>query len=374
MREKGLSRVYNLQTTTELPQQEVILSVTANKKQLIDLVTQDLISHKDKVSSRLTITASAPTPISIHLGTVIQRNDIQVLHDEADCSIIHHIIESKIPRVKVLADDTDIFVLLCHFVYHGDIDCQVVMGSPKQGRKLIDINATVQEHSSIMPDLLAAHGVSGCDTVAPCFGIGKTKVLKILRSGECPLTEVGLSKSSHTAVLQQASTFMLACYGQSKSQSMTEARHKVWKAKLSHNPVAPRLKSLPPTNEAFQENVMRAHLQVAAWRHAKYDRPPAMDHTQYGWMRDELLGQLMPRMVPKGTCLAPDELLRCIKCTCKSDTACRTKLCKCTTNQMACSVFCACEGGKFCHNERTREADRVPESSEEDMHISDEEL
>ena len=43
---------------------------------------------------------------------------------------------------------------------------------------------------------------------------------------------------------------------------------------------------------------------------------------------------------------------------------------------MACSVFCACEGGRLCHshNEKTREADRAPEPSEEDMDISDDEL
>ncbi len=31
-----------------------------------------------------------------------------------------------------------------------------------------------------MPDLLAAHGLTGCDTVAQCYGIGKGVALKVL--------------------------------------------------------------------------------------------------------------------------------------------------------------------------------------------------
>ena len=188
------------------------------------------------------------------------------------------------------------------------------------------------------------------------------------------MTEVGQCKSSGSEVLQQASTFMLACYSQSQSQSMTDARHNVWKSKLFHNPVAPRLKPLPPINEAIQENVMHAYLQVATWRHAKYSRSPDMDPTQYGWMHEELSRQLIPRMVPQETCLAPDELLRSIRCSCKNDTACKKKQCKCNSSQMACSMICSCEGSRLCHNQRTREADRAPEPSECDMNVNDDEL
>ena len=113
-----MSRVYTLQITTDVTQQNVILSVTANKKQLINLITQDLISHKHEISPRLTITASAITPVSIYMGEIVHRShrsDMQVLHDEADCSFIHHKVESKIPRVKVLADDIDIFFNIVPF-------------------------------------------------------------------------------------------------------------------------------------------------------------------------------------------------------------------------------------------------------------------
>ena len=41
---------------------------------------------------------------------------------------------------------------------------------------------------------------------------------------------------------------------------------------------APKLASLSPTNEAFNENVARAHLQLAVWRNTLQTDPPAIDY------------------------------------------------------------------------------------------------
>ncbi len=50
-----------------------------------------------------------------------------------------------------------------------------MMVSLIQGRAVIDTNA-VEQHCTIIPDLLAKHGLTGCDTVATYFGIDKTGV------------------------------------------------------------------------------------------------------------------------------------------------------------------------------------------------------
>ena len=46
---------------------------------------------------------------------------------------------------------------------------------------MLDVNAAAEEHSSIVPDLLAAQGLTGCDTVASYVGVGKVAALKVLR-------------------------------------------------------------------------------------------------------------------------------------------------------------------------------------------------
>ena len=93
----------------------------------------------------------------------------------------------------MVADDTDIFIILLHFCCQGDISAStsVLMVSPIRSRAVIDINATVDLHRDIIPYLLAAHGLTGCDTVATYFGIGKAAALRVLTSGVHAITHVG---------------------------------------------------------------------------------------------------------------------------------------------------------------------------------------
>ena len=45
----------------------------------------------------------------------------------------------------------------------------------------------------------------------------------------------------------------------------------------------PKLAPLPPTNEAFNENVVRAYLQVPVWRNALQPDPSGMDPRAFQW-------------------------------------------------------------------------------------------
>lgn len=93
-----------------------------------------------------------------------------------------HIAGNK--DIAIVADDTDVFALLLHFRHCGSMNARhVYLESPLKGRATIDIDATVQENLSIIPGLLAAHALTGCDTVASHYGIGKGIVLKVLRAG-----------------------------------------------------------------------------------------------------------------------------------------------------------------------------------------------
>ena len=53
----------------------------------------------------------------------------------------------------------------------------VIIESPVENRVTIDIKATAIEHRYIIPDLLAAHALSGCDTTACYFGICNIRAL-----------------------------------------------------------------------------------------------------------------------------------------------------------------------------------------------------
>ena len=160
------------------------------------------------------------------------------------------------------------------------------MVSPIQGRSVLDINAAA-EHT--VPDLLAGHSLTGCDTVASYFSVGKVAALKVLRHGQCSRNLLGnTGRPQFSEVVNQATHFMLACYGQQRYHSMTEARQQMWFSKENRsNASAPKLCSLPPISEAFKQNVARAHLQVAIWLHALDPNPPVLDRTSYGWSQEE---------------------------------------------------------------------------------------
>jgi hypothetical protein len=104
-----------------------------------------------------------------------------VHHDEADTAIIHQLVGLEASEALVLAEDTDVFVLLCHFVNSKDIPGQIHM-APIKLHPIIDINATVARSPQIMGSLLVGHALTGCDTVAAYYGIGKQKMLKALPS------------------------------------------------------------------------------------------------------------------------------------------------------------------------------------------------
>ena len=88
------------------------------------------------------------------------------------------------------------------------------------------------EHLDVMDNLLAAHFLSGCDSVDPYFTIGKTTVLNVLKGNTYRLDHLGNMEKSIQDVYQQATPFILACYGLSKCQTMTEGRQRMWSLKM----------------------------------------------------------------------------------------------------------------------------------------------
>ena len=141
--------MYSLRPTAKLPSQKVVLTVSSKKKQLIDLILTELIYHKDMVNGKLVITGNDPVPIQINQGVVSRSDDMTITHEEADTMIIQQVASVGAANVLVVADDTDVFVLICHVVFNGDITGHVMVVSPIRGRTVIDINESVDKNRAI---------------------------------------------------------------------------------------------------------------------------------------------------------------------------------------------------------------------------------
>ena len=204
------------------------------------------------------------------------------------------------------------------------------MQGTSEERSIYDIRDSVLSNKDIVSFLIAAHALSGCDTVAQFHGVGKLSILKRFSDGK-KLSSLECCNANMNDVFAEATRFISDCYG-FPDESMTKCRIKCWQSKNSKaRKTTPSLKSLPPTEEAFGENVKKAHhIQGLVWYSALSTDPPTIDPTQYGWTRDEFDKQLVPVGLPCGVAAAPEEVLNAIKCTCQSSSPCKSARCSCT--------------------------------------------
>ena len=99
---------------------------------------------------------------------------------------------------------------------------------------------------------------------------------------------------------------------------MSDIRYKIWTTKFGNTATSTtKIQSVPPTTEAFIENVKRSHLQMGTWKAALSLDPPALDPVEYGYVKHEPSKTLLPTTVPDGVTLATDEIMTLIKCNCE---------------------------------------------------------
>lgn len=191
----------------------------------------------------------------IHNGVRIRRQDLSSLYDEADYMIpqqVDCIDEEGKAVIKVLSEDTDVFVLLCGHFLERKWSSKIYMDPFSNENKIVSINKSVHSNKKVVPYLIALHALSGCDTVPMLFGIGKAKALKAVE--KVPLQHIGDTNSTIDLVIQEGKRFVTKCYGQ-VNESSSKNRRSIWVsktdgAKKSAKP--PLLKNLPPTDEALE--------------------------------------------------------------------------------------------------------------------------
>ena len=149
-----------------------------------------------------------------------------------------------------------------------------------------------------------------CDTVGCYNGIGKTKVVKALSAG-IVLNHLGDPKANLDDVIKESTHFIGACYGQKcdPSDTMSSICYKLWASCTERKgaSILPKLKSLPPTVEAFRQNVKRAHFQACIWKAAWQQDPPELDPLEFGWASEGPSGAYCPVPLPSKVEVAPSD-------------------------------------------------------------------
>jgi hypothetical protein len=183
----------------------------------------------------------------------VESPDLRTDHEEADVIIPHQVVQfaSKTKMsLKVISDDTYVFVLLAHFYQQCHLSVSLVIEPTSSEITSVNIGDAVRKHHFIIPQLLAGHALTACDTVGCYFGVGKVKAVKVLQAGH-KLDSIGQPESEQTIVNREATKFIAACYGENvgPDDNMSNIRYRQWIAKMGRqNAVSvPKLKTLPPT-------------------------------------------------------------------------------------------------------------------------------
>ena len=214
---------------------------------------------------------------------VVSRNDLKSSHEEADINIVKQCMSCAVEKnryIKIICEDTDVFVLLTAYILTYSIESLVFIEAFASNRSIVDINKTARRSAEIVLSLIAAHTLSGCDNVPKMFGIGKKKIVSILQQGFHLQKLVGI-QSEKTSIIEECSKFVAACYGFKDESNLTKARFFLWVRRTMKNLTTtqrlPKLESLPPTTGVFQLNVLCAHFQACIWMNCLDENRHEMD-------------------------------------------------------------------------------------------------
>ena len=196
-------------------------------------------------------------------GTMITRvgvtpfPNLQNNHDEADTMLVLHInnLRSTHNNIIVLSDDTDVLILLLHFLHLWvQPQLRIWMLTMKEYISINDIAAALGPNCT---KLVGLHSITGCDTTSFISGITKIKGYKrLIDSKHQLLRDIGeksanLNEKSYAPVIYDL-------YGYSKFKgTVTQLRYKMIaeEGKMAHQ--------LPPAKVSLDNHIKRAHLQVS---------------------------------------------------------------------------------------------------------------
>ena len=305
--------------------------------------------------------------MQVYKGVRIKRHDLTSFYDEADYMIpqqVHCINDEGKGVIKVLSADTDVFVLLCGHFLERKWSSKIYMDPFTKENKVININNSFKRNENLVPHLIALHALSGCDTVPMLFNVGKAKAINAVK--KVSLMHIGDVNSPIDLVIKEGKQFVAKCYGQT-NESSSANRRSIWVSKTDGSKKSakpPTLKYLPPTDEALELNIRRAHFVAIMWKNCLSGFPPNLDPCDYGWEKREDGVSLTPTMLPDGVAVTPEEVLKITRCNCASS-KCVNKRCPCKKADVDCTEFCGC---KDCENHKEPELEMLNNDNNDNEH------
>ena len=219
----------------------------------------------------------------------------------------------------VVADDTDILVLLLHH-HRSTAMADIFLLSEetkrqRQGIKFINVRRLANLlGETLVSHLLFIHAWSGCDTTFAIFNQGKAAILRKLEKSE-EVHEISRLFNCDNVTQEQVAEaglrLFILMYQAKSEDSLNLLRYARYMHLISDSVFKIKPEILPPTEKAAHFHCLQVYLKGTQWKHLM---AVGIDPLLWGWK------QVEDKFVPVMTDLEPasPDILNIISCKCKS--------------------------------------------------------
>ncbi|KAG1665078.1 hypothetical protein GQR58_019552 [Nymphon striatum] len=270
---------------------------------------------------------------------------VHICRGDADTKIVSTALEvANDSTTIVVADDTDVAVML---LYHWNENISDVFFLQERGKKCWSIRKAQLEVLDFKEHLLFIHAWSGCDSTSAIFGKGKSSFLNLVKKSKIiQLVSETICDywATQSDVGDASMKAFVELYGGNSASSLKQLRYSKYLDMICKGVLQPE--KLPPTERAAYYHGLRVHVQVIEWQ--MLDEASNLDPKEWGWKSTD--GYLTPITTDKE--IAPKELLKVIRCNCKtsSKNQCGTNICTCRKHGLKCMPACGGCQGESCSN------------------------
>ena len=357
LKEHGSIQANIISADRKIPLQwKKFLSSGSNKKKLLSFLAEHW-STQPYVADRLSAAGSFGKLfvtdnttcflLSCNAGRHLVKASVPELkcsHEEADTRLILHAAHagnSDHPVVVMKSPDTDVAVLAA-------AHCSKISGivlfltGTKQRRRYINMSAvSTRLGPGICQALPGFHALTGCVSTSAFVGRGKALGWQLLRLNSSIQQDLRLlgeefSPVNFEELAQSCEAFVCSLYGHAMSKNVNDVRYLMFCSKAGDS------STLPPSQDALVQYILRANYQAAIWCRALEPQLFVPDpHSGHGWTLDND-GHLSIQWMTQPP--APRDLLKMISCNCQ--TSCTTRRCSCVKENLPCTDVCGCSGCK----------------------------
>ena len=216
-----------------------------NKADLARFLTEIIVTKGTDLPQQCELVTGGRLSCATHARST-RRSEVKLQgnHEEADTRLVLHLCEAVnqgYKRVLVICRDTDVMLLLVHFIPAQTAEVLMISGTAKK-RKCYPIHALSERRAKPLRDnLLGFHAFTGCDTTSAFSGHGKQSCCKTFQNH--PHFVQGIGRDGELAPIGQ---FVCHLYGTPEQQTVDNARLKLFgKGTLGLEMLSPTRDALP---------------------------------------------------------------------------------------------------------------------------------